>query len=122
MEELRSVGHCSCLIIYWLSKEAGEEAGCYCRCRKWHWVLQMRDYNGGFYGSHGNGIHDERLYRQNLSDPTRSESSMDPTAPVGQNACNPQASSNPSSSVLERKADYANPSLSNPSSSVPNQS
>ncbi|XP_042462659.1 protein FRIGIDA-like isoform X3 [Zingiber officinale] len=96
---------------------------------------QFANYNGGFYGPHGNGTHEERALRQNLLVPARSEAWMDPTAPVGQNAYNSQAlsaryatrSSGASlyhfaDDVLERESYYANRILSNPTSSVPNQS
>ncbi|XP_074588779.1 protein FRIGIDA-like isoform X2 [Curcuma longa] len=96
---------------------------------------QFANYNGGFHRPYGNGTHEERALRQNLLVPARSEAWMDPTAPVGQNAYNSQAlsagygtrSSGASlyhfaDDVLEREAYYANRSLSNPTSSIPNQS
>ncbi|THU58515.1 hypothetical protein C4D60_Mb03t15130 [Musa balbisiana] len=93
------------------------------------------NYDGDLYKLHGNGALDERLVGQNFLASTHSEAWMGPSSMAGQNVYYSQASGDGygtgssstnlyqfADTVLEREAYYANSSISNPPTSVPNQS
>ncbi|RRT77780.1 hypothetical protein B296_00020432, partial [Ensete ventricosum] len=92
------------------------------------------NYDGDLYKLHGNEALDERLVGQHFL-ATHPEAWMGPSSVAGQNVYYSQASGDGygtgslgtnlyqfADTVLEREAYYANSSISNPPTSVPNQS
>ncbi|RZS15012.1 hypothetical protein BHM03_00046787, partial [Ensete ventricosum] len=93
------------------------------------------NYDGDLYKLHGNEALDERLVGQHFLATTHPEAWMGPSSVAGQNVYYSQASGDGygtgssgtnlyqfADTVLEREAYYANSSISNPPTSVPNQS